>query len=234
MTILQLAEEMGLEFGEEISDLDIRDQFVQFAQEVIDDIIMSGRWAHQNTRHVVTLVDATYIYDMPVTMSEIVEVRHDANHKRLALVSIQQLVRRGEDLYPVLVTPPGPLDVPTAWYPYGASASGALQIAVWGVPGGVQTDTLTVFGLKRPAALALTDEIPLPEEFITISRSGIRGLVRYNENNLEAATLMLNRFDQKLQLLNGRFTGAPRAGSQLMSKRGLQSTQQAPAAPGGD
>jgi hypothetical protein len=225
---------MALEFGEEVTDLDIRDQFVQFSQEVFDDIITSGRWWHQNVTYNLTLVDSTSVYTLPVTISEVRDVRRQGDGVRVALTTVEQLIRRSEDLTQLLAQPPGPLHLPTHWFPAGAASDGALQIQVWPVPNGDQTDLLNVYALKRPATLALTSTIPLPEEYINVARSGVRALVRYNENNLEAAALMFQRFDAKLRLLNGRFQGAPRAGSRMAAKRGLKITPQMPSAPGGD
>ena len=197
--------------------------------EVIDEIIMSGRWAHQNSSHALSMVTDTRVYSLPVIMSEIREVRSTVTNKRVSQTTVEQLARRGLDI--VLTG----LGNPTGWYTEGAGASGELQIALYPVPVAADNGSdLTVYGLKRPVALAITDEIPLPEEFVSIARSGIRGLVRYNENNLEGANLMFQRFDKSLQMLNSRFNGAPRQGSRLMAKRGLKITPQMPSAPGGD
>jgi hypothetical protein len=197
ITLQTFAEEMALEFGEEVTDLDIR-------------------WWHQNVTYNLTLVDSTSVYTLPVTISEVRDVRRQGDGVRVALTTVEQLIRRSEDLTQLLAQPPGPLHLPTHWFPAGAASDGALQIQVWPVPNGDHST------------------IPLPEEYINVARSGVRALVRYNENNLEAAALMFQRFDAKLRLLNGRFQGAPRAGSRMAAKRGLKITPQMPSAPGGD
>ena len=227
-TVDTLANEVADEFGEEYTDLDVAEQFKSWVKEHVRRVYSAARWFAGNAVETVTLVNAQAVYSLSATASEIKSVRKPVGNTKLSYTSVERLIARDKDLEST--------GDPTNWWYEGLGSSNEVQIRLYPIPttASIATEpTLQVWVQKRPPTLGDTDTIPLPDEFIDVIRNGVRMQVRLNENNIEAAQIANQQYQESLMLLLGRFSKPPKVGSTLPGKQKFRTTHQAPGADDG-
>jgi hypothetical protein len=227
-TVDTLANEVADEFGEEYTDLDVAEQFKSWVKEHVRRVYSAARWFAGNAVETITLSNATSVYSLSSTASEIKSVRAPVGNKKLSYTSVERMIARDKDLEST--------GTPTNWWYEGLGSSNEVQLRVWPIPTTTSIATepsLQVWVQKRPPSLGDSDTIPLPDEFIDVIRQGVRMQVRLNENNLEAAGLLSQQYQEGLMLLLGRFSKQPKVGSTLAGKQKFRTTHQAPGADDG-
>ena len=218
-TVNALAQELATEFGEEYTDQDVADLYRSWVKEIVRRVIGSGRWFTQNTTDEITTVASTSTYSLAATTGEVKSVRIPSLDQPVIYTPVERLIAKDKNLELE--------DTPTNWWIDSLGSSQEIKIRFYPVPDAALTIELHV--LKRPAELGDTDNIPLPIEYLDIVREGVRYKTRYNENNLQAAALALQEFKEGIMLLNAKFGGQPRTGSNLPVKRKLKQVHQSPA-----
>jgi hypothetical protein len=227
-TVDTLANEVADEFGEEYTDLDVAEQFKSWVKEHVRRVYSAARWFAGNAVETVTLANAQAVYSLSATASEIKSVRKPVGNTKLSYTSVERLIARDKDLEST--------GDPTNWWYEGLGSSNEVQIRLFPIPttASIATEpTLQVWVQKRPPTLGDTDTIPLPDEFIDVIRNGVRMQVRLNENNIEAAQIANQQYQESLMLLLGRFAKQPKVGSTLPGKQKFRTTHQAPGADDG-
>jgi hypothetical protein len=226
-TVADIAQELADEFGEEYTDTDVQAQFNIWVNEVVYEIITSGRWFFQNASEDLTLVASQKNYSLATTVSEVRDIRSKTG-KRIAYIPVERLIARSKDL--------DATGVPTNWYIDGLGSNNEMVVSLWPVPSAaaVTSDSpLKVYTLKRPVSLSATTTIPLPTEYERVLRDGVRSKVKFNDGDLEAAAWIRQQFETGLQLLNARFAPRPRAGSSMPVKQKIKQVAQSPSSPDG-
>jgi hypothetical protein len=218
-TVNALAQEVATEFGEEWTDQDIADQFRTWVKEVVRRVITSGRWFSQNAIDDITTVASTATHTLDATTSEVKAMRLTATDKPIIYTPVERLIAKDYNLE-TTGTPPN-------WWIDSLDASQNIVVRFYPVPDAAYDIDAHV--LKRPVTLGDTDNIPLPEEYLDVVRDGVRWKVRFNENNLEAAALMLQEFKEGIMILNAKFGSQPREASALPVKRKLKQVHQSSA-----
>jgi hypothetical protein len=227
-TVADIAQEMADEFGEEYTDDDVKNQFVIWVTETIEEIVTSGRWFFQNSSEDVTLVAGVKDYSLSSAVSEVRDIRSPGTKKRIAYIPVERLIARAKDL--------SLAGTPTNWYIDSLGASNEMKISLWPVPNAAAVTAespIKVYTIKRPATLTETSTIPMPEEYIRVLRDGVRAKVKFNDGQLEAANWARSVFKEGLQLLNARFAPRPRRGSDMPVKQKIKQQAQSPSSPDG-
>ncbi len=227
-TVADIAQEMADEFGEEYTDDDVKNQFVIWVIETVEEIVTSGRWFFQNSSEDVTLVIAQKDYSLTAAVSEVRDIRSPGTKKRIAYIPVERLIARAKDL--------DLAGTPTNWYIDSLGSSNEMKISLWPVPDSAAVTAespIKVFTLLRPTALTETSTIPMPEEYIRVCREGVRAKVRYNDGSLEASAYARQQFKEGLSLLNARFAPRPRKGSSMPIKVKIEQTAQSNPSPDG-
>jgi hypothetical protein len=217
-TVNALAQELATEFGEEYTDQDVADLYRSWVKEIVRRVIGSGRWFTQNTTDNVTTIASTSTYSLDPTTGEVKSVRIPSLDQVVIYTPVERLIAKEKNLELT--------GTPTNWWIDSIGSSQEIKIRFYPVPNAALTIELHV--LKRPAELGDTDTIPLPVEYLDIVREGVRYKTRYNENNLQAAGLALQEFKEGIMLLNAKFGGNPRQGSNLPVKQKLKQIHQSP------
>ncbi len=228
ITVDTLANEIADEFGEEYTDLDVAEQFKSWVKEHVRRVYSAARWFAGNAVETISLADATATYSLSSTASEVKSIRKPVGNTKLSYTTVERLIARDKDLEET--------GTPTNWWYEGLGSSNEVKISVWPIPttASIATEpTLQVYVQKRPPSLGDTDTIPLPDEFTDVIREGVRMQVRLNENNLEAAALLKQQYQESLMMLLGRFAKQPKVGSTLAGKAKFRTTHQAPGADDG-
>jgi len=197
----------------------VADLYRSWVKEIVRRVIGSGRWFTQNTTDEITTVASTSTYSLAATTGEVKSVRIPSLDQPVIYTPVERLIAKDKNLELE--------DTPTNWWIDSLGSSQEIKIRFYPVPDAALTIELHV--LKRPAELGDTDNIPLPIEYLDIVREGVRYKTRYNENNLQAAALALQEFKEGIMLLNAKFGGQPRTGSNLPVKRKLKQVHQSPA-----
>jgi len=223
-TVDDVASDIATEFGEEFSDLDIKEQFRTWVGEVFEEVFASGRWFFQNDSQNVTLVASTKDYSMDTDVAEVRDMRDPNDNIRVEYAPVERLIARGKDLL---------LEgTPTNWYIDSLGTSQEIIISLWPVPSAAAVaavGALKAYTLLRPPALGGSDTVPIPTEYIRVMKDGVRAKVKFSDGDLEGHQVARQLFQDGLLLLNARFHGKPRAGSSLPVKLKLKQTHQAPA-----
>ncbi len=223
-TVDDVAADVATEFGEEFSDLDIKEQFRTWVSEVFEEVYASGRWFFQNDTQSVTLIDGTKDYSMDTDVAEVRDMRDPNDNVRVEYAPVERLIARGKDL---LIT-----GTPTNWYIDSLGSNQEIKISLWPVPDAAAVaaiTALTAYTLLRPPALGGTDTIPIPTEYIRVMKEGLRAKVKFSDGDLDGFQMARQLFQDGLLLLNARFHGKPRPGSSLPVKLKLKQTHQSPA-----
>lgn len=229
-TLNQIAEEMALEVGEQYGDLDVADQFQKWAQEAIDEVYSDTRWFFKNAVEDVSPVAGTAEYQLSSTVSEIRDIRIPALTTRIAYFPIERINARGWSL--------SEAGTPKAWYHSGTGTAGELKISFYPVPDAafitaIAADpVIEVHTLKRPPQLGISDNVPLPQEYIRLIKDGVRYRVCLGDKDMQGYEASRRSFMEGLMRLNNRFHGAEGGGSSLRIKL-LAAARQAPGAPEG-
>jgi hypothetical protein len=217
MTLDSLAQVMATEFGEQYGDLDIADQFRDWTQEVFEEVVGDARWFFKNGSTDIVPVLGQAVYTLPVGVAEVRTAYIPTTPKpaRVAYSSVERLLARGANL--------GEPGTPRAWHYCGIdSTTTAQKVRLWPVPDAAFLATglhVVLETVNRPEALLTTDTIPLPPEYIRVMRDGIRFKVKFNDGDLEGASLAHQRFSSGLDRLNMRFNGQEQQGSNLRVKK---------------
>ena len=163
-------------------------------------------------------VASTAAYSLAATTGEVKSVRIPATDDVIIYTPVERLIAKDKNLE---------LEgKPENWWIDSLGTSQEMKIRFYPIPDAVYAVELHV--LNRPSDLGDSDTIPLPVEYIDVVREGVRYKTRYNENNLEAAGLALQEFKEGIMILNAKFGGSPRAGSNLPVKRKLKQIHQSP------
>lgn len=210
-TVDSLASDLATEFGEEYTDIDIATQFQNWVIEVIEEIVTSGRWFFQNDSQTLALVASTRVYSLDADVSEVRQVYDPTNKVRVAYAPVERLVAHGNG-----IDDEG--NQPTHWYMEGIGSNQEIKIGLYPVPSAAAVaaiPNLTIHTALRPAALASTSTIPLPEEYIRVAKDGVRAKIRFSDGDINGFQLMDRRFTEGLQLLNARFHARPKQPGRL-------------------
>jgi hypothetical protein len=97
-TVDDVASDIATEFGEEFSDLDIKEQFRTWVSEVFEEVYASGRWFFQNDSQNITLVASTKDYSLDTDVAEVRDVRNPTSNARVEYAPVERLIARGKDL----------------------------------------------------------------------------------------------------------------------------------------
>lgn len=227
MLLEDLARKAADEVGEDFASIDTKEQYLEWARDVVQEILTSGRWLQSNQNF-------TQQYTAPETnpvaleqdASEVITIQWTDNLSatgRITYVERETLVRRGKNLFDT--------GTPEYWYYSGVDSNGVIQVGFYpqiALVGGQTQLDLHFYGLKQPPSLTATDTIPLPEEFLSVAREGILFRSYRNTNDVQLATLALQNFNSRLQLLNARFQGPFTGGSNLPVQTGIKRVDQAP------
>ncbi len=223
-TVDDVAADIATEFGEEFSDLDIKEQFRTWVGEIFEEVYASGRWFFQNDSQDVTLVLSQKDYSLNATVAEVRDVRDPDDNVRVEYAPVERLIARGKDL---LIA-----GLPTNWYIDSLGVNQEIVISLWPVPNQAAVDdivALKAYTLLRPPALGGATTIPIPTEYIRVMKDGIRAKVKFSDGDLDGHQVARETFQDGLLLLNARFHGKPRPGSSLPVKLKLKQTHQSPA-----
>jgi hypothetical protein len=223
-TVDDVASDIATEFGEEFSDLDIKEQFRTWVSEVFEEVYASGRWFFQNDTQDITLSDGVKDYSMNADVAEVRDMRDPNDNVRVEYVPVERLIARGKDLL---------LEgTPSNWYIDSIGVNQEIIVSLWPVPDAAATaaiTALTAYTLKRPPALGGSDTIPIPREYIRVMKDAIRAKVKFSDGDLDGNQVARQMFQDGLLMLNARFHGKPRQGSTLPVKLKLKQTHQMPA-----
>lgn len=229
-----MAREIAEELGERFSDLDVRETFLAWTQDGIDEILASGRFLQSNTTIPITIVLGVSQYTLPNNISEVLTFRfldEDGNFSgESVFASRESLIRRGKDITAQSSA------VPPHWFYSGVSADGSLLVQFSTVPSGTLQliTTAAAEALKQPPTPSATTEIPLPREFLSVLKELVRFKAYRNGNETELAQISFQLYNSRLELLIGRFLGPFQGGSNLPVKTRMKNIDQAPAAADGD
>lgn len=223
-TVDDVASDIATEFGEEFSDLDIKEQFRTWVSEVFEEVYASGRWFFQNDSQNITLVASTKDYSLDTDVAEVRDVRNPTSNARVEYAPVERLIARGKDLLSE--------GTPTNWYIDSLGSSQEIKISLFPVPSAAAVaavPALKAFTLLRPPSLGGTDTIPVPAEYVRVIKDGVRAKVKFSDGDLDGQQVARQLFTDGLMLLNARFHGKARPGSSLPIKLKLKQTHQAPA-----
>jgi hypothetical protein len=218
-----VALDLAEEFGEYTGDSEAIDQLESWVQDVYDNITLLGRWNFLAHKETVTLVPAQAEYALSSDMGEIIEFNDTDNDVRVPYVPIERLVAREVDV--------DAAGDPTSWAFAGLDGSGNLKVSFTPVPNGGVT-TLEAYGQKRPARMATSDVIEIPNDFLAVLKEGVRSKVRYTDGDLEGFTAAQQTYLQGIQIMAQRHMLPPGRGSRLKAKRNLRVVRHGSAQPG--
>lgn len=226
-----VARDVAEELGERFEDIDVRETFLTWVQEGIDEIITSGRFLQVNAQESITLVNGTRDYTLDNTVSEVITFRlldsagQDIGEAIFA--AREALIRRGKDLSGVTT------GTPEHWFYSGVDSLGSLQISFFPTPDAATAVTAVGEVLAQPPVPSATAQIPFPREFIMVLKEIVRFKAYRNGGETELAQASFTLYNQQLQILVARFIGPFRGGSSLPVKTRMKTIDQGPAAADG-
>lgn len=232
MTPEEVSREIAEELGERFEDLDIRETFLAWTQDGIDEIMTAGRFLQSNTTVPVALIEGVSIYTLPSNISEVLTFRFIDSASNFIGESVfaarEALIRRGKDFSAVSPA------VPPHWFYAGVAADGSLIVQFSTVPTLVGSlDTAVAEALMQPPTPGATQEIPFPREIISVLKELVRFKAYRNGGETELAQISFQLYNSKLELVVSRFLGPFQGGSMLPVKTRMKSIDQAPAAADG-
>lgn len=186
MTVTQLLRPVLRELGEFSENRDTREQFVQWANESIEEVLASGPWPLLDVTRGLTLLEGVSEYVLASDVADVIAITEPTTGEALVYRPLDDVISRGYKL-----DTPGRSTI--FWYTGHDADAGGTSIRVWPVP--TEGRVFSVLGRPRMAStLAETDTVPLPGEFISVVRDLVRG--RYAESLVLAdkATELTERY----------------------------------------
>jgi hypothetical protein len=184
------------EMGEDTSNSSLVTQFEAWTQRVYEEVSRYAIWKFSRQSEDLTTVASQAEYSIDINAMAITAARIDPDDDPIDFKSKEEMIKKGFDMEET--------GEPRFWYHAGFDqTTGKNKIGLWPIPSSIMTIELVQFG--QPIALATGDNIPLPQEFMSVVHSGVKALNLGNEKDYEGQKIEFANYRDQLERLRLRY-----------------------------